>query len=135
MGGTERIVSYLTEELVAQGHDVTLFASGDSVTDARLVDCRTSARRGRPSIRSHALPRHGQPQRHSSCCNRAWASTSIRMPCMSALTSRNCLLDEVTLRRLQIGNSAADVTVRRSGPHVVVDVVDRRGDIRVLTMA
>lgn len=36
-GGTERIVSYLTEELVAQGHGVTLFASGDSVTDARLV--------------------------------------------------------------------------------------------------
>jgi len=35
-GGTERIVSYLTEELVAQGHDVTLFASGDSVTSARL---------------------------------------------------------------------------------------------------
>lgn len=44
-------------------------------------------------------------------------------------------LDEVTLRRLQIGNSTADVTVRRSGPHVVVDVVDRRGDIRVLTTA
>src|SRR4051812_2482286 len=36
-GGTERVVSYLTEELVAQGHDVTLFASGDSITDARLV--------------------------------------------------------------------------------------------------
>ncbi|MCO6415996.1 glycosyltransferase family 4 protein [Siccirubricoccus sp. KC 17139] len=36
-GGTERIVSYLTEELVALGHDVTLFASGDSRTDARLV--------------------------------------------------------------------------------------------------
>jgi glycosyltransferase involved in cell wall biosynthesis len=36
-GGTERVVSYLTEELVAQGHDVTLFASGDSVTGARLV--------------------------------------------------------------------------------------------------
>ena len=31
-GGTERIVSYLTEELVRQGHEVTLFASGDSVT-------------------------------------------------------------------------------------------------------
>lgn len=29
-GGTERIVSYLTEELVRQGHEVTLFASGDS---------------------------------------------------------------------------------------------------------
>ncbi|MFQ6094184.1 MAG: glycosyltransferase family 4 protein [bacterium] len=36
-GGTERVVSYVTEELVHQGHDVTLFASGDSVTNARLV--------------------------------------------------------------------------------------------------
>jgi glycosyltransferase involved in cell wall biosynthesis len=36
-GGTERIVSYLTEELVRRGHDVTLFASGDSVTAANLV--------------------------------------------------------------------------------------------------
>src|SRR5437762_2821681 len=36
-GGTERVVSYLTEELVRQDHDVTLFASGDSVTSARLV--------------------------------------------------------------------------------------------------
>ena len=35
-GGTERVVSYLTEELVRQGHEVTLFASGDSVTSARL---------------------------------------------------------------------------------------------------
>jgi glycosyltransferase involved in cell wall biosynthesis len=36
-GGTERVVSYLTEELVRQGHEVTLFASGDSVTSAELV--------------------------------------------------------------------------------------------------
>ncbi len=36
-GGTERVVSWLTEELVGQGHDVTLFASGDSVTAAKLV--------------------------------------------------------------------------------------------------
>src|SRR5437879_3143507 len=36
-GGTERVVSFLTEELVARGHDVTLFASGDSITRARLV--------------------------------------------------------------------------------------------------
>ncbi len=36
-GGTERVVSYLTEELVRLGHEVTLFASGDSVTAARLV--------------------------------------------------------------------------------------------------
>src|SRR5215472_14447460 len=36
-GGTERVVSYLSEELVRQGHEVTLFASGDSETKARLV--------------------------------------------------------------------------------------------------
>ncbi len=36
-GGTERVVSYLTEELVKMGHEVTLFASGDSVTRAELV--------------------------------------------------------------------------------------------------
>ena len=36
-GGTERVVSFLTEELVRAGHDVTLFASGDSRTAARLV--------------------------------------------------------------------------------------------------
>lgn len=36
-GGTERVVSWLTEELVEQGHDVTLFASGDSKTSAELV--------------------------------------------------------------------------------------------------
>jgi glycosyltransferase involved in cell wall biosynthesis len=35
-GGTERVVSYLTDELVRQGHDVTLFASGDSITRANL---------------------------------------------------------------------------------------------------
>ena len=38
-GGTERVVSWLTEELVRLGHDVTLFASGDSMTTARLVPC------------------------------------------------------------------------------------------------
>ena len=44
-GGTERVVSYLTEELVRQGHEVTLFASGDSVTKAHLVAaCRRSLR-------------------------------------------------------------------------------------------
>ncbi|MBZ5602125.1 MAG: glycosyltransferase family 4 protein [Acidobacteriia bacterium] len=44
-GGTERIVSYLTEELVREGHDVTLFASGDSKTSAHLVpQCRRALR-------------------------------------------------------------------------------------------
>jgi len=56
-GGTERIVSYLTEELVRQGHDVTLFASGDSITDARLVRCSETALRLNPSVRDQ-LPHH-----------------------------------------------------------------------------
>jgi len=44
-GGTERVVSFLTEELVALGHDVTLYASGDSRTDAKLVPtCARSLR-------------------------------------------------------------------------------------------
>lgn len=47
-GGTERVVSYLTEELVALGHEVTLFASGDSCTSAELVAPRERALRLAP---------------------------------------------------------------------------------------
>src|SRR4029453_10927806 len=50
-GGTERVVSWLTDELIAQGHEVTLFARGDSVTRARLVPViprATRLRRPRP---------------------------------------------------------------------------------------
>ncbi len=44
-GGTERVVHYLTEELIRRGHEVTLFASGDSETSARLVPgCKKSLR-------------------------------------------------------------------------------------------
>jgi glycosyltransferase involved in cell wall biosynthesis len=50
-GGTERIVSYLTEELVRLGHDVTLFASGDSITKSNLVPCSTTALRLDPKVR------------------------------------------------------------------------------------
>jgi glycosyltransferase involved in cell wall biosynthesis len=49
-GGSERIVSYLTEELVRQGHRVTLFASGDSVTSAELVPCAMTALRLDPTV-------------------------------------------------------------------------------------
>jgi len=50
-GGTERIVSYLTEELVRQGHEVTLFASGDSVTRAELHATVPKALRLLPSVK------------------------------------------------------------------------------------
>jgi glycosyltransferase involved in cell wall biosynthesis len=56
-GGTERIVSYLVDELVAAGHEVTLFASGDSSTRAELVPCCKVALRLDDSIRD-PLPYH-----------------------------------------------------------------------------
>jgi glycosyltransferase involved in cell wall biosynthesis len=56
-GGTERIVSYLTEELVQLGHDVTLFATGDSHTAARLVGCAPKALRLDDAIKD-PLPHH-----------------------------------------------------------------------------
>jgi len=56
-GGSERIASYLTEELVAQGHDVTLFASANSITSARLVPCCAQSLRLNPSVRD-IVPYH-----------------------------------------------------------------------------
>lgn len=56
-GGTERIASYLTEELVRQGHGVTLFASGDSRTAAKLVRCSDLALRLNPAVKDH-MPYH-----------------------------------------------------------------------------
>ena len=50
-GGTERVVYSLTEELVAMGHDVTLFASGDFITSATLAPMRDQAMRLDPSVK------------------------------------------------------------------------------------
>jgi glycosyltransferase involved in cell wall biosynthesis len=55
-GGTERVVHWLTEELVAQGHDVTLFAAGDSATSARLVPTRERAQRFVPNFEENGAP-------------------------------------------------------------------------------
>jgi glycosyltransferase involved in cell wall biosynthesis len=55
-GGIERVVSHLTNELVAMGHDVTLFASGDSTTRARLVAGWPRALRSDPECRDTITP-------------------------------------------------------------------------------
>jgi glycosyltransferase involved in cell wall biosynthesis len=55
-GGTERVVSFLTEELVAMGHDVTLFASGDSVTSAKLEAAWPQSLRLDKTIRDTLAP-------------------------------------------------------------------------------
>ena len=56
-GGTERVVAYLTDELVRQGHEVTLFASGDSRTCADLVPACPQALRLDRDVRDH-IPYH-----------------------------------------------------------------------------
>ena len=55
-GGTERVVSHLTEALVRQGHDVTLYASGDSRTSAKLVPITERALRGTSDWPDPAMP-------------------------------------------------------------------------------
>src|ERR1700731_1477532 len=71
-GGTERVVSYLTEELVALGHQVTLFASGDSVTSACLHAVWPPSLRLDPAMRDviapHMLMMEVVASRISTCC-------------------------------------------------------------------
>lgn len=55
-GGTERVVSVLTDELVRRGHDVALFASGDSHTSARLVPCVPRGLRLDPAVKDTVAP-------------------------------------------------------------------------------
>ncbi len=55
-GGTERVVAFLTDELVAMGHDVTLFASGDSVTRAKLEPMHPKALRFDTNLRDAIAP-------------------------------------------------------------------------------
>jgi glycosyltransferase involved in cell wall biosynthesis len=66
-GGTERVVAYLTDELVRQGHEVTLFASGDSRTCANLVPACRQALRLEPNVRDH-VPFARASGRHRRDC-------------------------------------------------------------------
>jgi glycosyltransferase involved in cell wall biosynthesis len=55
-GGTERVVAYLTDALVELGHEVTLFASGDSFTKAQLAPIWPRALRLDPDVKDHFVP-------------------------------------------------------------------------------
>jgi glycosyltransferase involved in cell wall biosynthesis len=108
-GGTERVVSCLTEKLVALGHEVTLFASGDSVTNARLVPACSKALRLDPDcidpLAHHVLMVEQVLSRaedfdlihfhidylHFSLIRRA------RVPCITTLHGRQDLPDLVPL--------------------------------------
>ncbi len=83
-----------------------------------------------------------------ACSPQAWAATaslSLLQSCLGLEFDPSAMqisfnepqlpifLDQVTLRHLSIGRGRADVALRRSGRHVVVDVIDRQGDIRILS--
>lgn len=100
-GGTERVVSSLTEELVRRGHDVTLFASGDSRTSGRLVAICPSAlnvgRRLADPVAYHVLELAAVYERaggfdliHSHCDFRAFPFARLT-PTPTLSTNHNCL--------------------------------------------
>jgi glycosyltransferase involved in cell wall biosynthesis len=108
-GGTERIVAYLTEELVRLGHKVTLFASGDSVTSADLVPvCRRSFRHNRRAtdylshevlLMDHVMQRSGEfdvIHFHTGCLHYL-ISRHLKVPHVTTLHGR---LDTPELLRL-----------------------------------
>ena len=90
-GGTERVVSWLTEELVALGHDVTLFASGDSVTSAKL----------RADVAAGAAAR-----RFGARCLRA-AHADAGTWCAAARTSSTCCISISTIIRSRCSRASA----------------------------
>jgi glycosyltransferase involved in cell wall biosynthesis len=108
-GGTERIVAYLTEELVRLGHKVTLFASGDSVTRAALVPvCRRSYRQNKRAtdylsrevlLMDHVMQRAGEfdvIHFHTGCLHYL-ISRHLKVPNVTTLHGR---LDTPELLRL-----------------------------------
>ena len=108
-GGTERIISYLTEELVRFGHKVTLFASGDSVTGAELVPvCRQSFRQNKRAkdylsrevlLMDHLMERAGEFDLihfHTGCLHYL-ICRHLPVPNVTTLHGR---LDTLELRRL-----------------------------------
>jgi glycosyltransferase involved in cell wall biosynthesis len=91
-GGTERVVHWLTEELVALGHDVTLFASGDSKTSAKLVPVLPQALRlGRPRmdpITAQALLLEAVARRHNQFDVLHFHIDWLQLPLFSRMPTR-----------------------------------------------
>jgi hypothetical protein len=111
-GGMERVVSYLADELVGLGHEVTLFASADSSTRARLLACAPRALCNRWPARR----RPGPPVRPLPCCRPASASRWL------------------TVRGLRIGEGRLDLMCRRHDSGVAVSLLGRAGDADVQVM-
>jgi hypothetical protein len=90
-GGTERVVFWLTEELVRRGHRVTLFASGDSRTSAELVRCVPQGLRLagiRDHVASHLVMLNEVRARRTNSTSSISTSTCCSM-CSSAISPTN----------------------------------------------
>lgn len=108
-GGTERVVSYLTEELVSMGHDVTLFASGDSVTKAKLDSVWPVALRFDAQLRDGMAPVMLQLERLSQrahefdvlhCHLDYWPFTTLSRQPTPYMTTLHGRLDLPELQRI-----------------------------------
>ena len=92
-GGTERVVSWLTEELVALGHEVTLFASGDSQTSAKLEAVWPRA------LRLDGAVRDPNALAHADAGARATSARAISTSCISTSTTIRSRCSPASRRR------------------------------------
>ena len=122
-GGTERVVSYLTEELVAQGHEVTLFASGDSRTSARLVACAPRSLRTDPDCHdqlAHHLVMLGRVARHAA----EFDLIHFHVDYLHFPSSRLGVTPQVTTLHGQLGLPDLEPVYREFGEMPLVSISD-----------
>jgi glycosyltransferase involved in cell wall biosynthesis len=108
-GGTERVVSVLTEELVRRGHRVTLFASGDSTTSADLMACSPTGLRLDPSVTdyvAYTMTQMGIVYRHAGAFDLVhnhldyMAFATARLSSTPTITTTHGRLDLPEVRRV-----------------------------------
>jgi glycosyltransferase involved in cell wall biosynthesis len=126
-GGTERVVSYLTEELVQQGHDVTLFASGDSVTKARLVPACKQAVRLDPA-RPDPFALHARMLEELCRCSDDFDIIHFHTDELHLPIARRCATRSVTTLhgRLDVGGLAGLYAEYKEQPLVSISNAQRR---------
>ena len=117
-GGTERVVSYLTEELVHQGHEVTLFASGDSRTSAELVSTCPRALRLDPTSRDPIVP--------ICCCSKRSSGTANRFDIMHF----HCRLFALSRSRAPAPPARHDAAWTARPPRIGADSIASSGEFR-----
>ena len=108
-GGTERVVAYLADALVELGHEVTLFASGDSRTRACLVPCSRAALRLDPAMRDPLL--HAVPRKDSDLASLIYTSGTTGRS-KGAMLSHGNLAANAVARRESVSAPSSSPTSR-----------------------